>query len=199
MMAVLNPLLEAFGLHMAQIVLNITFTITLLIGAYLASKGGRIYYLVFTTAIGAIICGILNQVLQIRLLLLISHAFLAIFFLAMTGFLLMKALKDETVTWEKICAALCVYLLFAYFWASTYTVIDYLKPKSFLNTPNGFPDLVYFSFVTITTVGYGDIVPLHPLTRALATLEAILGQFYLAVLVARLVGLHIVHSHSERT
>jgi len=60
---------------------------------------------------------------------------------------------------------------------------------SFRNASGGFSDLVYYSFVTLTTVGYGDITPVTPLVRALTCLEAIAGQFYLAVLIARLVGL----------
>ena len=54
--------------------------------------------------------------------------------------------------------------------------------------------LVYFSFITLSTVGYGDITPLSPPARSFAFMEAIIGQIYLAVLVARLVGLHIVYS-----
>ena len=57
--------------------------------------------------------------------------------------------------------------------------------------------MVYYSFVTLTTLGYGDIVPIAPSARALATLEAITGQLYLTVLVARLVGLHITHSSKQ--
>jgi hypothetical protein len=54
--------------------------------------------------------------------------------------------------------------------------------------------VLYFSFATLTTLGYGDIVPVSAIARTLATLEAITGQLYLAVLVARLVGLHIAES-----
>ena len=51
---------------------------------------------------------------------------------------------------------------------------------------------LYFSFVTLTTLGYGDITPVHPLARSMATIEALTGQLYIAVLVARLIGLHII-------
>jgi voltage-gated potassium channel Kch len=54
----------------------------------------------------------------------------------------------------------------------------------------------YFSFVTLTTIGYGDIVPRSAAGRIFASLEAVMGQIYLAVLVARLVGLHIIHAES---
>jgi hypothetical protein len=58
--------------------------------------------------------------------------------------------------------------------------------------------VLYFSFVTLTTLGYGDVVPTSPVTRTLASLEAITGQLYLTVLVARLVGLHIAESLGQR-
>ena len=56
----------------------------------------------------------------------------------------------------------------------------------------------YFSFVTMTTLGYGDIVPTVPFARVVATLQAVVGQMYLTALVARLVGLHIAHTNSPR-
>ncbi len=55
----------------------------------------------------------------------------------------------------------------------------------------------YFSFETLTTLGYGDIVPRSPAARMLATIEAVMGQIYLTVLIARLVGLHIAHASSS--
>jgi Ion channel len=57
----------------------------------------------------------------------------------------------------------------------------------------------YLSFATLTTVGYGDVLPRSPAARTMAMLEAVVGQIYLAVLVARLVGLHIVHASKPRT
>ena len=87
-----------------------------------------------------------------------------------------------------------------------YSVIEEFQPGSFTSTSPDVPhDLVgrvmqmrYFGFVTLATVGYGDIVP-HTLTaRTMALLEAMLGQFYLVALIGRLVGLHIVHGNPER-
>ena len=57
-----------------------------------------------------------------------------------------------------------------------------------------FPSLLYYSLVTLTTLGYGDITPLTPFSRTLASMQAVFGQVYLAVLVARLVGMHIAHT-----
>ena len=78
--------------------------------------------------------------------------------------------------------------------ALTYTLIELLLGTAFTNVLNNLawyellPDFVYFSFVTMTTLGFGDIAPAMPITRFLVYLEAIVGQFYLAILVASLVG-----------
>ena len=58
-------------------------------------------------------------------------------------------------------------------------------------------DCLHFSIVTITTLGYGDITPLTPLAKTVSYMEAVTGQIYIAVLIARLVGLHIAHSMSK--
>lgn len=78
-----------------------------------------------------------------------------------------------------------------------------LSPESFkgsLSSDNRFGDMIYFSLVTIATVGYGDIIPASNTARTIATLEAVLGQFYVAVIVAVMVGLFIsqrMHAESQ--
>ncbi len=95
---------------------------------------------------------------------------------------------------NKILGAICLYLLMGLIWAVLYTLIQLELPNSFASMNrnaqwfNLFPDFVYFSFVTITTLGFGDISPSMPVARFLVYLEAIVGQFYLAILVASLVG-----------
>lgn len=95
---------------------------------------------------------------------------------------------------NKILGAICLYLLMGLIWALLYTLIQLDFPNSFNNMKETdqwyvlFPDFVYFSFVTITTLGFGDISPTLPVARFLVYLEAVVGQFYLAILVASLVG-----------
>jgi uncharacterized membrane protein len=81
-------------------------------------------------------------------------------------------------------------------WSIAYSVLEYFQPGSFkglteLAMPAWNPDWIYFSFVTITTLGYGDITPLTQTARSLSFAEAITGQFYIAVLVAGLVSAYI--------
>jgi voltage-gated potassium channel len=139
-------------------------------------------------------------------LVVTSHGTLVIlisfFAIAILGYVL----RSGKVTADKIYAAICVYLLFGYAWAFVYSLIEEVQPGSFTSvTSMPANDIVsrvmqmrYFSFVTLSTVGYGDIVPHTPAARTMALLEAMLGQFYLVALIGRLVGLHIVHGNSDR-
>jgi hypothetical protein len=103
------------------------------------------------------------------------------------------ALRSGPVDAERIFAALDTYLLAGLIWGVGYWLIDQIWPASFgpvSESPIPLAHAIYFSFVTIATLGYGDIVPVSDLARGLAILEAVSGQFYLAVLVARLVSLY---------
>jgi hypothetical protein len=114
---------------------------------------------------------------------------------------------SRKVTFNVVSASLCIYLLLGLLWALAYSALYWYDPGAFRWTvPNtGSPQTLelgtgksitalYFSFSTLTTLGYGDIVPISPIARALTSIEAITGQLYLAVLVARLVGLNIAES-----
>jgi voltage-gated potassium channel len=105
------------------------------------------------------------------------------------------ALRGQKVDSERLSAALSAYLLVGHCFGIAYYQVEQLRPGSFAigGAPTQLSQLdlqtaVYFSFVTLATLGYGDISPLTPTARGIAVSEAILGQLYLAVLVARLVG-----------
>ena len=136
----------------------------------------------------------------------IRHLFVAAF-LGYVIWVMLRAIFDSRrVTFNTVCASLCVYLLLGHIWALAYCVVDVLDPAAFLCTVEGGKSpswrgvgqgdtgVLYFSFATLTTLGYGDFVPTSPVSRMLVSAEAITGQLYLAVLVARLVGMHIVYS-----
>jgi hypothetical protein len=111
--------------------------------------------------------------------------------------------RDATV--DTILGAVVTYLLAAVAFTFAFEIVELLQPGSF----SGIPDqarshrselgssMLYFSFVCITTMGYGDIVPVSGIARPLAVLEGVFGQLYLAVMIARLVGLHIASSHKQ--
>jgi|HubBroStandDraft_6_1064221.scaffolds.fasta_scaffold1010735_1 hypothetical protein len=101
------------------------------------------------------------------------------------------------VTTHRVIGAVVLYLTFGLIGNSAYRLIWDLFPDSLGGIPPGTRPIqaagtiLYFSFVTLTTIGYGDIVPLHPLARSLANLEGIIGQLYPATLLARLVSLEL--------
>ena len=109
--------------------------------------------------------------------------------------LLVFMLKSEEVKLEIIYAAILLYLLAALMWAFVYTVIELVDPASFnidLSRPQDYLlEFQYFSFVTITTLGYGDITPVTEVAKAITALEAVVGQLYLVVAVAWLVGMYV--------
>jgi len=111
------------------------------------------------------------------------------------GALARQAFRRGPVDGERIFAALDAYLLSGLIFGVSYMMIERHWPASF-GAPGAidldFPAAVYFSFVTLATLGYGDITPASEAARGLAILEAVGGQLYIAVLVARLVGLHAV-------
>jgi hypothetical protein len=103
------------------------------------------------------------------------------------------------VTVHRVQGAIVLYLNFALFFSIIYRLMEVVLPHSFSGLPqvgaeNGSGSaLLYFSFATLTTSGFGDITPLHPLARNLASLEATIGALYPATLIARLVSLEIQH------
>ncbi len=119
-----------------------------------------------------------------------------VFFCFIALSLLFYVFEHERVTGDTIAGAICVFLLIGFIWMLAYQAIHFFNPKAFNNiaaegfSPAAIVDLAYFSFVTLTTVGYGDITPISRPVRMFVVTEAILGQIYLTVLVARLVGLY---------
>ncbi len=101
-------------------------------------------------------------------------------------------LEPGAVTLNRIVGALCVYLLLGVLWTVLYAFVELVEPTAFAYASDVAGDPVeqflYYSFVTLTTLGYGDVTPVHPVARTLAYLEAVIGQLYVAVLVASLVG-----------
>ena len=100
------------------------------------------------------------------------------------------------VTYHRIIGAVLLYLLIAVTFVALFIFVDLLFPSafsgvSFEDSPTLASNLIYFSFVTLTSTGYGDILPVHPVARSLCNVETIIGQLFPATLLARLVTLEI--------
>jgi hypothetical protein len=107
---------------------------------------------------------------------------------------LLQTFRSGPITFHRIQGAVAAYLLLGVIWAFAYSLVELLRPGSFsgpVRAADGARGWLYFSFVTLTTVGYGDILPVHPVARSLAILEAVTGPLYLTILLARLVSLAV--------
>ena len=187
-------------------VLNIIAAVVLLSATYAVSRRRSLFIFALSLSIISIGLTFWLAAMPSHWLIIVSHGSLVVLIIFFSTAILSYVLGSGKVTWDKIYGAVCAYLLLGYAWTFTYSLIEELQPGSFGSTSAPMPhDLVgrvmqlrYFSFVTLATVGYGDIVPRMPAARTMALLEAIVGQFYLVALVGRLVGLHIVHDRGKR-
>lgn len=122
------------------------------------------------------------------------HLCAATFEVLLLAAVLRAVYREETVSADAVSAALCGYILVGLAFGHAYCLVDELVPGSFTGlgvAAEGDREhflLTYFSFVTLTTVGYGDVTPASGPARSLSIVEAVIGQFYLAVLIADLIG-----------
>jgi hypothetical protein len=100
-------------------------------------------------------------------------------------------LRARLITRDQIYAGICMYVMLGFAFGAVFYLVNILDPNSFrANTQTSdTPDLMYFSFVTLATLGYGDITPSNNIARGLAVLEALVGMVYIAVFMARLVSM----------
>lgn len=130
-----------------------------------------------------------------------------VFLFYVTTTILRSVFRARVVDGNILCGAACVYLLAGILWGYGYTMLEIVSADSFkIEAPdmgagvNLYDEpgwLIYFSFTTLTTVGFGDVLPANAFARSLSVLEAVVGQIMLVVMMARLVGLHVAHSTSR--
>src|SRR5690242_2909511 len=117
--------------------------------------------------------------------------------------LLRFVLRAPSVNMDVLCASISAYLMLGLLWTVAYWLVDQLTPGAFaFNTNEGRQSIggfnaFYFSFITLSTVGYGDITPVSKVARMLAAMEAMTGLLYVAVLIARLVAIYSSQSRSD--
>jgi hypothetical protein len=180
---------SVFGLHAAQ-----GLAILVMVTALWAAGGRAAAVLLFVPTIAA---HLLAAYWDSPPMHVAAMTLRILFFSYTTGLIVWRTMRRPEVTIDTIAGAACAYTLLALVWAGFYVLLEFLRPGSF-NIPAAWMGaahdpaaaLAYFSFMTLTTVGYGDITPLWPGAGGLAAAEAIVGQLYLAITIARLVGLH---------
>jgi hypothetical protein len=126
----------------------------------------------------------------------------AVLILFATYCVLGYVLRAQIITLDQIYAGICMYLMLGFAFGAMFYLINILDPNSFivnndLMATRGSPDLMYFSFVTLATLGYGDITPSSNLARSLAVVDALAGMLYIAVFMARLVSLRSTSAETD--
>jgi hypothetical protein len=198
---ILAPLFKGFiGI---RILMDIFFTSILISAVYAVSKKKYILLVAALLALPMLVSIWSDNFVKVPSLILVGDCFGILFMAFMVIVILSFIFREQEVTGNVIYGAIVVYLLIAIMWAFVFSVMESINPGSFAigegQIEVGRPLFIYYSFVTITTLGYGDITPITALANSFSFLEAVIGQIYLVVLVARLVGIHISQSMNRES
>lgn len=197
---VIRPFLT--GIIGITLLIDVFFTLILVSGAYTVSQKKTSFTIATVLLLPALVAHWITYIVSIPFTNFVILVFETLFFVYITITLLAYLFRAEEITGSVITAAVCAYFLIGLVWSLIYSILESVQPGSFqISEIEGaiLSDLTYFSFVTLTTLGYGDITPSSPPARSLALLEAAMGLLYVAILIARLVGIHISQSMEKKT
>lgn len=201
-MILLMPL--AAQQHGPAVILRALLTLVLLSGVYASSRNRAVLMVSILLAGSASITGWIADLRDSEMTAAVSWVLAVVNITFVGGVVATAVLRREQVTGDAIFAILSVFLLIGIAFAIVFALVEYFHPGSFLlrgeiipgaDTLTGsaysFSVLLYLSFVTLATVGYGDIHPIEPLAQILCATEGIVGQVFLAVVVARVIGMSL--------
>lgn len=187
--------------------LELVSTAVLVAALFSLGRGVRLRLAGIGLALPALLANWLAWGMKSRTLDIVGDVLACVFFSLVTVAIFSSLLRSRRITLDTILGGICVYLLIGVVFMEAYSGLEKLAPGSLLEGGRPIahavelarlPQLTYFSFVTLSTLGYGDIVPSSAAARRLAAAEAVLGQVYIAVFIARLVGLHLVQGGPRR-
>ena len=194
------PLTEfaTWGRYAARSILSLI----IISGVIATIRDRRIVSLAIALALGSLFLGWAGFEVS-SLYLRLSNDLYSLGFLGfLIALILRQVLRAGPITTRRVQGSVAVYLLFGILWAICYEIVELLQPGSFSvfgrKGNAALPQLAYFSFTTLTTLGLGEIVPLSPLARSFVMLEALVGQLFPVVLIARLVAMQIDYDRTNR-
>jgi hypothetical protein len=189
---------------LGAVVGRLMFSLIIVAGIMATFKQHWLRLLAIGLAVASLISLWVEHVYRMWRLTILNTIFGILFLFLLLAILIVQVFKKGEVTPDRIRGAIVVYLLIGGMWAFFYFTIALAMPHSF-NWPKNMAvgdlqavqqTLTYFSFITLTTTGYGDVTPAIPLTRTLAMFEALTGQLYLVITLARLVSLAVMCQQS---
>jgi hypothetical protein len=178
---------------------SLFFSVILITGAITASRNRIFRMLVFSWGLLTFIFVWVRYLFPHGTLIFIANCLALFFLVLLTALILGQAFREGPTTSHRIMGAVAAYLLLGIIWSLAYYLVTLRIPEAFnVQGPLALgggealqSHLFYFSFVTLTTLGYGDIVAVHPMARMLVILEGVTGQLFPAILIARLVSLQV--------
>jgi hypothetical protein len=187
---------------------HVLFTLVLLWALYTVAGSRQVLILAALVLIPTISSTWLAGPEQARYLAYIDNATNIVYFGLICVFLARYIFTTRRVTQEVIFAAMCFYMMLAVLWAAIYTNLELFYGNAFmfqgqlaaasgLEPENLFQHMIYYSFVTLSTLGYGDVIPGHRVAQNWAAMEAMIGQFYIAIVMARLVSIYTIEKEEE--
>ena len=197
-----GALVDQFPGMLSHHIVQAVSVINILVGIY-GFKSGKAWFHsvvgVLVSVFAVLVLGVLFEYFKLYYLHLI---FLFSFYLWAIWLAMKQVLFSGVVDFNKIVGAICIYLLMGLIWAMMYLFLAQAIPGAFngleqLVWYENFADVAYYSYVTLTTLGYGDISPVTPIARFLVYMEAVVGVFYMAILVASLIGVSINESQKK--
>jgi len=177
------------------------FSVLLLVGIVIAWEDRRLFVLTSLVSLVALVVRWATWWTPTHTLVLWSVATGLAAILTITAVLLWRVFRPGPVTVMRVQGAIAAYLCLGFAWAHAYHLAALLNPGAFTaagSSVSGASTWVNYSFGMLTTLGYEGIVPVHPLAHTLGSGEAVTGQLYLAVLVARLVSAQVSSARAER-
>lgn len=173
-----------------SLVSDVGYAFLLLSGVYALGERKRNRLLLMPVALAALGVDLGSWVLPIPEPWVLGTKLVSM--LLLLAVILGQTLRSGPITTHRLQGAVAAYLMLGVIWAHAYALVGLQRPGAFagpVDPADGPRAFFYFSFVTLTTMGYGDVLPVHPAARSLATLEGVTGTLYLAILLARLVSL----------
>jgi hypothetical protein len=188
-----------------RLLTSLLYSLLMIAGVVSMSRHTSIRMVAATVACLAISLRWLKHIMPTPTIVKLGTLAILVFMIMMIVVTLAKVFGKGRVTSHRVKGAIAAYLLFGITWSLLYGLLDQILPNAFsltagadAFTPERQEILTYFSFVTLTTVGYGDITPTHEISRMFVVMEALVGQLYPATLLARLVSLQLMHQDDDQ-
>jgi voltage-gated potassium channel len=182
-------------LHYGQVTFLFLFVLVFIASIYAIGKKNKATYLIaLVLIIFSTITRVTQKIYPTNFIIQLSILFNIITLFFVTIVILKHIFKDRKITLNEIYAAICAYLLIGIIWGFIYFLAVHFNPNAIASSlsPTGYAnsisEILYFSFITLTSTGFGDIYPVSSIVRAITYMEAIIGQIYLVVLIGWMVG-----------